>query len=525
LSEEFEDLSALVNEIIQRLPIELKNAFEKIRHEVEMHEQDNEESFDIEQGGNYFFLEFLFNHGFLPTYAFPRDLVSLYIQDRRNGKIYLKQRPQLELNRALSEYSPGRQVVVDKETYRIGGIYNPYAPDKSKPVAHYSFENTVAYCDKCQYTRLGISGNEHCPTCNSNLKKMPFIRPEGFSPEKGVNVERWDDEDERSYASMPLFPVPNRREELGQFINLGTAGGIQYVYTSNKELIVLNRGIDDESGFVMCEECGFIRPIDSSNNKSLTPHDKPFLTGFGDSKCRGKMHNVFLGNKFITDLLLIRLRLDDTLNFNPQGNNPWLSSALDSLGEAIVIAASRVLDIDVRELVTGYRIITENKRHYADLYVFDSLSGGAGYSYAAGQRIEEILSMTEYILSNCEGKCKSSCYKCLRHYKNQLKHFTLNRFIALELLEYLKDGKMRRYSLEEQKEYFNPLLRICEILRYRLNVNVVSGNLELETENGKKVMLRNNIEKPPIINDEIMYFSPSEIAFDLEKVALLVTKK
>jgi hypothetical protein len=516
-------LGELADKVIELLPRELWHAFEKIRHEVEIREEDDREPQDIEQGGNYYLLEFLFNHGFLPTYAFPRDLVSLYIQARENGNVYVKQRPQLELNRALSEYSPGRQVVVDKETYRIGGIYSPYAPDPTKPAAHYSFQNKVAYCDRCKYTRLGENDNENCPTCNSTLKTMPYIRPMGFSPEKGISVERWDDEQEISYASMPLFPLPNQREELGEFAQLGKAGGIHYVYTSNKELIVLNRGIDDESGFEMCEECGFIRPVNQKVRKSATPHDKPFL-GVGNSQCTGRTHYVFLGNQFVTDLLLIRLHLNDRLNFNPQGNNSWLYAALDTLGEAIVLAASRVLDIDVQELVTGYRIITENGGHYADLYVFDSLSGGAGYSYAAGKRIEEIISETHRILRYCEGNCSSSCYKCLRHYKNQLKHHTLNRYLALELLEYLKDGTLRRYSMEEQKEYVKPLVRMCEILNYRLEEKSIDGQIVLETENGKRVLLRNNIEKPPAAQNGVIYFSPSEIAFDLEKAALLVVK-
>lgn len=522
-SDGIQQLGAMVFQIVENLPSELKHAYEKIRHELEANEEVDGEFQDFEQGSNYYFLEFLFNHGFLPTYAFPRDLVSLYILGRKNGKIYTKQRPQLELNRALSEYSPGRQVVVDKETYRIGGIYTPYAPDKSKPAAHYSFQNMVAYCDKCKYTRLGVDEIENCPTCNSVLRTMPYIRPMGFSPEKGISVEKWDDEQELSYASMPLFPLPNQREELGQFTTLGKKGGIQYVYTSNKELIVLNRGTDNESGFEMCEECGFIQPVDPKNHKSIIPHDKPFLVNFGENRCRGKTHTVFLGNQFVTDLLLIRLHLDDQLNFHPHGNNRWLYSALDSLGEAMVLAASRVLDIDVQELVTGYRIITENEKHYADLYVFDSLSGGAGYSYAAGLRINQITKKTHEILQYCEGNCSSSCYKCLRHYKNQLKHHTLNRYLALELFEYLKDGKMKRYSLEEQKEHFKPLIRMCEILNYPANERIVDGQVVLVMANGLKVMLRNNIEKPPAGSDDVLYFSPCEISFDLEKVALRIT--
>lgn len=521
-SEGSDQVGALINRIIERLPEELRHAFEKIRHEVMVDLEEEKEDIEEEHSNNYFFLDFLFNHGFLPTYAFPRDLVSLYIQGRAKGKIYIKQRPQLELNRALSEYSPGRLVVVDKETYRIGGVFTPYAPDKLKPAAHYSFQNTVVYCDRCHYTKLGVNDVERCPTCSAPLKSMPYIRPQGFSPEKGTSVEKWDDDQELSYASMPLFPVPHQKEDLN-FKPLSDGGRIQYANTFNKELIVINRGPDNESGFEMCEECGFIQPANQEQRYSVT-HEKPFLVPDGNNKCRGKRHKVFLGNQFVTDLLLIRLHLDDKLNFNPQGNNTWLNSALTTLGEAIVVAASRLMDIDMHELVTGYRILTEQDKHFADLYIFDALSGGAGYSYVAGQKIEEILELTMEILRNCDGECRSSCYRCLRHYKNQIKHHSLNRFLALELLEYLRSGEMRRYTLEEQKRYMKPLVRICDILKHPLEEKIIDGQYVLETPKGIKVMLRNNIEKPPV-KSGVMYFSPSEIDFDLQKVAFLITEQ
>ena len=64
-----------------------------------------------------------------------KTLSSLYIEgwDNSSRKIIVKQRPQLEINRALSEYAPGKQVVVDKKTYRIGGIFVPHPKNPLKP--------------------------------------------------------------------------------------------------------------------------------------------------------------------------------------------------------------------------------------------------------------------------------------------------------------------------------------------------------------------------------------------------------
>jgi len=520
LSEGFHNSELLVDRTIFQLPNELKNAFEKIRYEITNDSETVEEPSSVEKSNNYYLLNFLFNHGFLPTYAFPQDLVSFYIQDRgRKGAIIIKQRPQLELNRALSEFSPGRQIVVDKETYRIGGIYTPFAPNKSKPAAHYAYNNTVVFCDRCHYTKLGVERATSCPTCHAQLNSMSYIRPAGFSPERGENVEKWDEEQELSYASTPQLPVPNHNEAL-EFTVLNGHGLIQYGYMADKELIVLNRGPNKRSGFRMCGVCGYINPVNPISPKAATMHYKPYLSTNGDYSCRGKMHTVYLGNRFVTDLLLIRLRLDDTFHFEIGKASVWINAALDSLGEAVVQAASRILDIEVQELVAGHRILFENNHYYADVYLFDSLSGGAGYSYVAGERIDEILQEAIHLLQKCD--CQSSCYKCLRHYKNQLKHYSLNRFLAYELLLYLRDREIKTYSIEEQKDYMKPLIRICEILNHPVEEQLIGDKYVIVTPSGKRVMLRSNIIKPLVSNNEL-HFSPYEIDSDLPNVAMLVT--
>src|SRR6185312_2106277 len=54
-------------------------------------------------------LDFLFDHGFLPSYAFPREVRSFVIEEWKHGSnniwhIGIKQRPQQSVDIALSEY-------------------------------------------------------------------------------------------------------------------------------------------------------------------------------------------------------------------------------------------------------------------------------------------------------------------------------------------------------------------------------------------------------------------------------------
>ena len=69
-------------------------------------------------------LDLLFDKGLLPSYAFPTDLCSFVIQERADfGKVIERERPQLGKTQALSEYAPGRILVVNKQTYRVGRIF------------------------------------------------------------------------------------------------------------------------------------------------------------------------------------------------------------------------------------------------------------------------------------------------------------------------------------------------------------------------------------------------------------------
>ena len=67
-------------------------------------------------------LDALYEEGIVPTYSFPKNVVSTYITDTNGKLIYEVDRG---LDVAIGEYAPGRAIVVDKQTYQIGGIFYP----------------------------------------------------------------------------------------------------------------------------------------------------------------------------------------------------------------------------------------------------------------------------------------------------------------------------------------------------------------------------------------------------------------
>lgn len=520
----------LIKEAAENLDQDLVDAFEQIEESLHKYYGiiENGEDNHSEKHPDELLLNFLFNHGFLPTYAFPQNLSSLYIQGRNNkNKVIIVQRPQLELNRALGEYAPGRQVVVNKKTYRIGGIYNPFSKNPEAPAQDIDiYENHIALCVKCNYTKeLKNYTTEAkkliCPNCKEGLSTIPYVRPTGFSPEKGREVRKGDLAQEYSYASTPQLPIVENESGI-RLDDYNTLGFIKYKHQENKKLIIMNRGIDNESGFNLCEDCGFIKPILEKEDLSKG-HDKPFQqSGMVEKRCSGTLHKVYLGNSFRTDLFLIRLNMDEKLDF--YANKQWLHDALLSLGEGLVLAASLVLDIDAQELAVGYRIIQEERGSgYVDLYLFDTLSGGAGYSYEAGNRIDEIIKKTFDVLNECVNNCESSCYKCLRNYQNQMKHKHLNRMLGLELLTYLVNGDMKIYTSKEEIYHLKALKAAYDLHHGEgyANFKTENNHVFIELQDGKIIGLKNNIEKK-IALDGIQYYSPYEIKFDLPNVYEMV---
>ena len=61
-------------------------------------------------------LDTLLESGIFPTYSFPKDVVGFYVEDRKGDKI--EQKPDRSIEQAISEYAPGRLVVINKKTYK-----------------------------------------------------------------------------------------------------------------------------------------------------------------------------------------------------------------------------------------------------------------------------------------------------------------------------------------------------------------------------------------------------------------------
>ncbi len=432
------------------------------------------------------FLDLLFEHGLLPAYAFPREVRSFVIEtwkddSRGNKRIATKQRPEQSVDIALAEYVPGRELIVDKETYRVGGIYIDPFPGATVANRVASFfkreQSRFAFCSRCGYTQreaLLTTKSGQCPLCQQKLSVEEILDPPGFAPERGVSLEqsrqRVSNTTPGSAATQVKLVLP--LTDSADFGHEMMRGRVAWSYAEHRELLIANRGANND-GFSVCRSCGAAAQGDPP--WLHRPHERPFLVpGWAASRqCSGTdgVWHGYLGHLFHSDLLLLRLRWAKGIAY--QVEHPWLRDALDTLAQALLLAATRLLDIAPSELQVGWSYTiaasastSAEPPRMADFFLFDTLSGGAGYATQVGRYVGQLLEMAQEILDTCPEQCERSCYRCLRTYSNRFMHQHLDRHLAATLLRALISGQPpASFSTSEQVAQLDMLQTFLELSR------------------------------------------------------------
>jgi ATP-dependent helicase YprA (DUF1998 family) len=66
--------------------------------------------------------------------------------------------------------------------------------------------------------------------------------------------------------------------------------------------------------------------------------------------------------------------------------------------------------------------------------IFDAVPGGAGYAQRMFDHLPEILRSALAVVEHCECGEETSCYACLRSYRNQPVHEEMSRGMARDVL-------------------------------------------------------------------------------------------
>ncbi|SDZ53043.1 Helicase conserved C-terminal domain-containing protein [Evansella caseinilytica] len=410
-----------------------------------------------------------YREGFIPTYSFPKNVVRFYVEKEsersKNAPRDIQYAPERDIAVALSEYAPGRFVTIDKKIYKSGGIYaNPRPRGFEKNQAEYYFNskdyyNDIYICSECNW--FGIKPEEYkemqCPYCGAQIEHRKMLRPWGFSSVKGDEVKFEDEDEQYTNTEAPYYSYVPQDTEINSF----GKSNIGYANLSDRKVLTVNMG-KSKNGFNVCKKCGGAEVADTNNNGNFT-FSQPYHDNHPLCRHNGTVAtNIFLGYEFLTDMFMLDISYDSIKlvgNSNAEEKS-IMRAAVTTLHEAIKKAVSLVLDIDYTEISGGWRPrIKSDGDSHIEMFFYDNLTSGAGYSSLIGSIFDKVLERTRLILSECE--CSRTCKNCLDNFYNQRNHQFFDRHLGLQLLNYAELSELpNEYNAVEQQALLVPLQKL-----------------------------------------------------------------
>lgn len=390
-------------------------------------------------------LGYFAENDFIPSAGIPTGIVDFHKKtyvdkinkENKTENNYFNSNPSLQITRALSEYAPGNQVVLNEKCYESSGIILKSEWTNARRAILQS-------CPNCGYSRLDSNILNDCPNCNSqgmtgiqavDARFTDVIEPAGFSVD---------------YFSLPKRIIKNNNGQKSTIepillnmapwdINLeGNFNKIEIRSSSaESEILYYNKG--NGFGYAICIHCGRSVPdynvVDGLNplishrrlNGGRNNNDNNACTG-NDNFGNGIKRNVLLGGRLHTDFVEIRFR-NDLNRLISDTETIW------SLGVILSRKLSEYLGINSQEINYGVKKYPT----YSSIFIFDTAKGGAGYSTLFMQYSEEILNNSYDVLNLCN--CEKACTACLIDRDSQWHLNNLDRKKAIEWLKLEKESR------------------------------------------------------------------------------------
>ena len=354
----------------------------------------------------------LANRNVLPKYGFPTDTVELrtmYSGDPVGRKLELSR----DLSAAIYEYAPGAEVVAGGKLWTSGGVYR--LPEREL------LGNYYAVCSECSLYRESPDDNLDpvCPACGTTQKGA---RRSYWTPLFGFVASR--------DVKKPGMVAPQRSWHGATYVLSRGAEEFEYEWplangctaatwaAERGELIAISEGRNG-AGFLICDWCGWGTAVGSAESKKKS---HPHLLKEGE--CTGPLQVKSLAHPYQTDLL--EITFDRVPGLSGMSVGEWRSILY-----ALLEGASDSLDIS-RDDIDGTLYPKAGRK--ISLVLFDTVPGGAGGALRIAKSFDVVLATALARMARCECGEETSCYGCLRNFRNQSFHDQLRRGEVLEFL-------------------------------------------------------------------------------------------
>ena len=352
----------------------------------------------------------LANRNVLPKYGFPTDTVELrtvYSGDPAGRRVELSR----DLSAAIYEYAPGGEVVAGGKLWTSGGVYR--MPEQEL------LGNYYAVCPECSLYRESPDKDMDpvCPSCGHAAKGA---RRSYWTPLFGFVAART--------VRSPGMVAPQRSWHGATYVLSRGAEEFEYVWPlangskattwagERGKLIAISEG-RNSAGFYICDWCGWGTAVGPKVGRS-----HPHL--LKDGECTGPLQMKSLAHPYETDLLEVTFESVPGLSAMAVGE--WRS-----LLYALLEGASDCLDIS-RDDIDGTLYPKAGRK--VSLVLFDTVPGGAGGALRIARSFQGVLETAQQRMARCECGEETSCYGCLRNFRNQAFHEQLRRGDALAFL-------------------------------------------------------------------------------------------
>jgi ATP-dependent helicase YprA (DUF1998 family) len=378
--------------------------------------------------------------GLLPMFGFPTRTRTLY--QYRPKRWPPRDTIDRDAGIAISQWAPGSEVVKDRGIRRVIGVasYTPrgtYVDTEPNPLGP---TREIGYCTRCAALDAEKEAPASCPTCGAPPQKddAPGYRRFTIAQPLGYRT----DHRTQDYREWFEWSSPSSRARLaaGAELKQDAVKGAA-VETGVTEVFEINDRYGSDFNFAPAsDKDGWICiDLDDGLGPQLPPAN------------RSAAKKVALAAGKNTDVLVVGARAEVL----PPGYSlapvtAGRRGAWYSLGFILRGAASRFLDVQTGEIEVGLRSVTRDGMLTAQVFLSDSLANGAGYCTHLGNPgifkllLDEAASWASELETHPPHgtPCDSSCYDCLRDFRNMQFHGLLDWRLGCDLVDLIREESL-----------------------------------------------------------------------------------